>query len=123
MRATFRRGGGWTGSTAWAWSWPMRGLSSRRWTGFPDRLCLRGPAGVRPAAGHHPARPGLARTSAQARAGGYTADMFTIDWDRRQATCRSARSAANSWVGDGDRSRTISLGSGALVGRNYPRTD
>ena len=31
--------------------------------------------------------PLLAGTSAQARAGGYTADMFTIDWDRRPATC------------------------------------
>jgi transposase len=31
--------------------------------------------------------PLLADNSAQARAGGYTADMFTIDWDRRQATC------------------------------------
>ena len=31
--------------------------------------------------------PLLAGTSAQARSGGYTADMFAIDWDRRQATC------------------------------------
>ena len=31
--------------------------------------------------------PLLAGTSPQARAGGYTADMFTIDWDRQQATC------------------------------------
>jgi transposase len=31
--------------------------------------------------------PLLAGTSAQARAGGCTADMFAIDWDRRQATC------------------------------------
>jgi transposase len=31
--------------------------------------------------------PLLADTSAQARGGGYTADMFAIDWDRRQATC------------------------------------
>ena len=26
-------------------------------------------------------------SSPQARAGGYTADMFTIDWDRQQVTC------------------------------------
>ena len=31
--------------------------------------------------------PLLADTSAQARTGGYTTDMFAIDWDRRQATC------------------------------------
>jgi transposase len=31
--------------------------------------------------------PLLADTSAQARAGGYTQDAFTIDWDRKQATC------------------------------------
>jgi transposase len=31
--------------------------------------------------------PLLADTSAQARSGGYTADMFAIDWDRRQAIC------------------------------------
>jgi hypothetical protein len=35
--------------------------------------------------------PLLAGTSAQARGGGYTADMFAIDWDRRQATGNSAR--------------------------------
>jgi transposase len=31
--------------------------------------------------------PLLADTSAQARTGGFTADTFAIDWDRRQATC------------------------------------
>jgi transposase len=31
--------------------------------------------------------PLLADVSAQARSGGYTADMFAVDWDRRQATC------------------------------------
>jgi hypothetical protein len=31
--------------------------------------------------------PLLADTSAQARAGGYTQQAFTIDWDRKQATC------------------------------------
>ena len=31
--------------------------------------------------------PLLAGTSPQARTGGYTAEMFAVDWDRRQATC------------------------------------
>ena len=31
--------------------------------------------------------PLAAASSPQARAGGYTADMFTIDWDRQQVTC------------------------------------
>jgi transposase len=31
--------------------------------------------------------PLLADVSAQARSGGYTADMFAVDWDRCQATC------------------------------------
>ena len=31
--------------------------------------------------------PLLASTSPQARTGGYTTDTFTIDWDRKQATC------------------------------------
>ncbi len=31
--------------------------------------------------------PLLADNSPQARAGGYTQDAFTIDWDRQQATC------------------------------------
>jgi transposase len=31
--------------------------------------------------------PLLADVSAQARSGGYTADMFAVDWERRQATC------------------------------------
>ena len=33
------------------------------------------------------AGPLLADTSAQARSGGYTAAMFAIDWERKQATC------------------------------------
>ena len=33
------------------------------------------------------AGPMLADTSAQARAGGYTQQSFTIDWDRQQVTC------------------------------------
>ena len=43
--------------------------------------------------------PLLARTSAQARAGGYTADMFTIDWDRRQATCPHG-AVSSKWAPD-----------------------
>jgi transposase len=41
--------------------------------------------------------PLLASTSAQARSGGYTADMFTIDWDRRQATCPQGALSSN-WL-------------------------
>jgi hypothetical protein len=43
--------------------------------------------------------PLLARTSAQGRAGGYTADMFTIDWDRRQATCPHG-AVSSKWAPD-----------------------
>lgn len=35
--------------------------------------------------------PLLADTSPQARTGGYTAEMFAIDWDNRQATCPPGR--------------------------------
>jgi hypothetical protein len=40
--------------------------------------------------------PLLADTSPQARAGGYTAEKFTIDWDQRQATCPQGQSSV-SW--------------------------
>ena len=43
------------------------------------------------------AGPLLADNSPQARAGGYTADMFTIDWDRRQATCPQG-AASSRWA-------------------------
>jgi transposase len=35
-----------------------------------------------------------ADASRQARAGGYTADMFTIDWDARQVTCPQGQTAS-----------------------------
>ncbi|HEX3512393.1 MAG TPA: IS1182 family transposase [Trebonia sp.] len=41
--------------------------------------------------------PLLADTSPQARAGGYTAAMFTIDWDSRQATCPEG-SLSGKWA-------------------------
>jgi hypothetical protein len=41
--------------------------------------------------------PLLADTSAQARSGGCTADMFTIDWDSRQATCPQG-TASSKWA-------------------------
>jgi transposase len=40
--------------------------------------------------------PLLADTSPQARAGGYTAAMFTIDWENKQATCPQGQ-VAGSW--------------------------
>lgn len=41
--------------------------------------------------------PLLARTSPQARTGGYTADMYTLDWDRKQATCPHG-TASSKWA-------------------------
>ncbi len=41
--------------------------------------------------------PLLADTSAQARTGGYTADMSAIDWDRRQATCPQG-AVSSTWA-------------------------
>jgi len=41
--------------------------------------------------------PLLADTSAQARTGGYTADMFAIDWDHRQATCPQG-AVSSTWA-------------------------
>ena len=41
--------------------------------------------------------PLLADTSAQARTGGYTTDMFAIDWDRRQATCAQG-AVSSKWA-------------------------
>ena len=38
--------------------------------------------------------PLLTTATPQARSGGYTADMFTIDWDARQVTCPRAPPAA-----------------------------
>jgi len=43
--------------------------------------------------------PLLARTSPQARTGGYTADMYTLDWDRKQATCPHG-TASSKWGAD-----------------------
>ena len=41
--------------------------------------------------------PLLADTSPQARTGGYTADMFAIDWDNRQATCPQG-AVSSTWA-------------------------
>jgi transposase len=41
--------------------------------------------------------PLLAGTSPQARSGGYTAEMFTIDWDRQQVTCPQG-AISGSWA-------------------------
>ena len=40
--------------------------------------------------------PVLADTSPQARSGGYTADMFTVDWDARTVTCPQGKTTS-SW--------------------------
>jgi transposase len=40
--------------------------------------------------------PLLANVSAQARTGGYTTDMFTIDWDHHQVTCPQG-ATSTSW--------------------------
>ena len=56
---------------------------------YLDSGCLSADAVVHAARGHGIALIGplLADNSAQARAGGYTQEAFTIDWDRKQATC------------------------------------
>ena len=41
--------------------------------------------------------PLLPDGSPQARSGGYTADMFTIDWDTKQATCPQG-AVSSSWT-------------------------
>ena len=41
--------------------------------------------------------PLLADTSRQARTGGYTTAMFTLDWDTRQATCPEG-AVSRSWI-------------------------
>lgn len=41
--------------------------------------------------------PLLADTSTQARTGGYTIDMFDIDWDRQQVTCPQG-ATSSSWT-------------------------
>ena len=41
--------------------------------------------------------PLLPDSSPQARSGGYTADMFTIDWDSKQVTCPQG-AVSSSWT-------------------------
>src|SRR6266702_738340 len=41
--------------------------------------------------------PLLPDASPQARSGGYTADMFTINWDRKQVTCPQGQ-VSSSWT-------------------------
>ena len=57
--------------------------------GYLDSGYLSADAVVQAARSHGIALTGpmLADNSAQARAGGYTQQAFTIDWDRKQATC------------------------------------
>ena len=68
--------------------------------------------------------PLLAGTSAQARSGGYTADMFAIDWDRRQATCPQG-AASSKWapLRQRDGKEAISVRFAAATCRACPARD
>jgi hypothetical protein len=52
--------------------------------------------------------PLLAAATPQARAGGYTTEAFTIDWDQRQVTCPRGTISA-SWTSYDDRGRDAIL--------------
>ena len=62
-------------------------------------------------------------SSPQARAGGYTADMFAIDWDRQQVTCpQGAASRPWSAARPGDRDGfTVAVSRRCLPGLPGPR--
>jgi transposase len=66
---------------------------------YLDSGYLSAEAVVRAARSHGIALIGplLADTSAQARAGGYTQQAFTIDWDRNQATCPEG-AVSSTWA-------------------------
>ena len=68
--------------------------------------------------------PLLADTSPQARTGGYTADMFTIDWDRRQATCPQG-AVSSKWapLRHKDGKEAISVRFAAATCRDCPARD
>ena len=58
--------------------------------------------------------PLLTTATPQARSGGYTADMFTIDWDNRQATCPQG-TASDTWC-----EHTATSGADAILVR-FPK--
>ena len=68
--------------------------------------------------------PLLADTSAQARSGGYTADMFAIDWDRKQATCPQG-AVSSKWapLRQHDGKQAISVRFAAATCRACPARD
>ena len=68
--------------------------------------------------------PLLADTSAQARTGGYTADMFAIDWDHRQATCPQG-AVSSKWapLSRKDGKEAISVRFAAATCRACPARD
>ena len=68
--------------------------------------------------------PLLAGTSAQARSGGYTADMFAIDWDRKQATCPQG-AVSSKWapLRQRDGKEAISVRFAAATCRACPARD
>jgi transposase len=68
--------------------------------------------------------PLLADTSPQARAGGYTAALFAVDWDRRQATCpEGAVSSAWKPLRRVDGKEAISVRFPAATCRGCPARD
>ncbi len=68
--------------------------------------------------------PLLADTSAQARSGGYTAGMFAIDWENKQATCpEGAVSAKWAPLRQRDGKQAISVRSAAAICRGCPARD
>jgi transposase len=68
--------------------------------------------------------PLLAGTSAQARTGGYTADMFAIDFDARQATCPQG-AVSSKWapLRQKDGKEAISVRFGTATCRACPARD
>lgn len=68
--------------------------------------------------------PLLADTSAQARSGGYTAAMFTIDWDNKQATCPEG-AVSSKWapLRQRDGKQAISVRWAAATCRDCPARD
>jgi transposase len=93
---------------------------------YLDSGYLSAEALVRAARGHGIALIGplLADTSAQARGGGYTQDAFTIDWDRKQATCPQG-AVSSTWkpMRTRDGKQAISVRFAAATCRACPARD
>jgi transposase len=93
---------------------------------YLDSGYLSAEAVVQAARGHGIALIGplLADTSAQARAGGYAQQAFTIDWDRRQATCPEG-AVSSKWkpMRTRDGKQAISVRFAAATCRDCPARD